>query len=562
MVFVIALFLMKDLSSRLRDQLMVTERDRALVEARARGLSDQDVIAATAHPWRQILKWDLVGSALGISLFLLVYYAASSFFTIYWSTVFENPSGVNFSVAQANGLNTWFWAADAIALVVFGIFSDALRVRKPFMLVGALGSIAMLVIFLRQANDPHTGYYTLVVISIIMAAFLSMTYAPWMAGYTESVEAKNPALVGTGLALWGWILRVTVGLSFIFLPLVINSVNPVVNNLVYAETAPNGTAPFNVQQFQVEHPKSVAFAEKNASWLNVLSEPQNAAVVAAANANATGANLAALNKAVGPVVFAKVVANATELKTLVVPYQSQLTYLSHHQSALLDLQNGVARSAKQWQHWFYVCLGGMVLFLPDDLPRPRALEPGQGEKGRGAARGRRRTGAARARQCRRRRNGNHEHSRLNGGRPSRAQTIVGSIVGSVRTGVTGTTCGSRTPGTGAGTSTGRGAGWTSARARSRAVPSISPGSPARWVPATSGERATMTTPATRVPRASTSAVDQSGPLRRRSPKRVTPSTMATSGLTVDRLIREAVIGPACSAFWRRNTVPTPVTASR
>jgi len=40
-VFVLSLFFLKDLSSRLRDQLMVSERDQALVEARARGLSDR-----------------------------------------------------------------------------------------------------------------------------------------------------------------------------------------------------------------------------------------------------------------------------------------------------------------------------------------------------------------------------------------------------------------------------------------------------------------------------------------------------------------------------------------
>src|SRR5580704_15417667 len=65
-VFVVALFFMKDLSSGLRDQLMVSEQDRALVEARALGISDEEVLAATTHPWKQILKWDLVGSALGI----------------------------------------------------------------------------------------------------------------------------------------------------------------------------------------------------------------------------------------------------------------------------------------------------------------------------------------------------------------------------------------------------------------------------------------------------------------------------------------------------------------
>ena len=89
----VAFFLLKDLSSNLRDQLMVSEHDRALVEARARGLSEQDVLAATAHPWRQILKFDLIGSAIGISIFLLLYYAASAFFTIYWATVFKDPTG-------------------------------------------------------------------------------------------------------------------------------------------------------------------------------------------------------------------------------------------------------------------------------------------------------------------------------------------------------------------------------------------------------------------------------------------------------------------------------------
>jgi ATP adenylyltransferase/5',5'''-P-1,P-4-tetraphosphate phosphorylase II len=108
----------------------------------------------------------------------------------------------------------------------------------------------------------------------------------------------------------------------------------------------------------------VAFAEANASWLKVLTAPQNAAVVAAANKNPTPANLAAFQKAVGPVVFAKAVANLKTLNAIVVPYQSQLTYLSAHQSELLKLQDGINRSPKQWQDWFWVCLGGMVLFIP------------------------------------------------------------------------------------------------------------------------------------------------------------------------------------------------------
>ncbi len=363
-VFVLALFWMKDLSSSLRDQLMVSEQDRALVEARARGLSEAEILTATTHPWRQILKWDLIGSAVGISLFLLVYYAASAFFTIYWATVFKSSDGLNLTTSDANYLNTWYWGADAVALIIFGVLSDKLRVRKPLMLVGAAGSIVMLIIFLRQADHPYTGFGTLITLEVLLAAFISLTYAPWMAAYTEMVEARNPALVGTGLALWGWILRLTVGLSFIFLPLVVNAVNPVVDNLVYAQTPPTGNAPFNVQAFQLAHPASVAFAEANASWLKVLSSPQNAPIAAAANKHPTPANLAAFEKAVGPVVFAKAIAHLTALNKYVVPYESQLTYLSAHQAQLDKLLNGVAKSPKQWQRWFWVCVGGMILFIP------------------------------------------------------------------------------------------------------------------------------------------------------------------------------------------------------
>jgi hypothetical protein len=53
-----------------------------------------------------------------------------------------------------------------------------------------------------------------------------------------------------------------------------------------------------------------------------------------------------------------------QFNKLVVPYQAQLNQLSAHQKQLTQLQNGVSKSPKQWQHWFWVCIGGMVLFIP------------------------------------------------------------------------------------------------------------------------------------------------------------------------------------------------------
>ena len=45
-------------------------------------------------------------------------------------------------------------------------------------------------------------------------------------------------------------------------------------------------------------------------------------------------------------------------------YRTQLAYLSQHQDQLTNLLNGVGKSPKQWQNWFWVCLGGMVVFIP------------------------------------------------------------------------------------------------------------------------------------------------------------------------------------------------------
>jgi MFS family permease len=358
-IFVVSLLALKDLSPKLRDQLMVSARDQALVEARARGLTEHELLEAAERPWRQILQWDLIGSAFGIAAFLLLYYAAASIFTIYYPVLFKNANGTNFSVTQANGLNTWFWGADIVALIVVGLLSDALRVRKPFMVVGAVLSMVMLVIFLGEATHPHTGYYTLALETSLMALGISLVFAPWIASYTESVEEKNPALVATGLALWGWSLRLVVGLSFIFLPLVITSVNPIVDNLPVADTVIHGVS---IQNFVAEHPKTIAFAQSHTALLTLLAKDPAAA--AAVGKDPSGANIAAAEKVFGLKGLTELAKYKTQLTDLVEPYQAELTYIQGHETALLALQKGSAAAPHQWQHWFYVDLGGMVVFIP------------------------------------------------------------------------------------------------------------------------------------------------------------------------------------------------------
>ena len=171
-----------------------------------------------------MMRLDLISSSVAISVFLLFYYASVSVLTIYWVVIF------NRSTPQANGINVWYAAFLSGGLVLAGFLSDLARVRKPFMLFGAVCAMVMMGFLIVQTGHPHTGYYSNVLVIVLLAVSIAIAYAPWMANYTEQVESHNPALTASGLAVWGWILRITVALSFLVLPYVITTSTILVDN--------------------------------------------------------------------------------------------------------------------------------------------------------------------------------------------------------------------------------------------------------------------------------------------------------------------------------------------
>ncbi len=219
-VFVIAFVGLRELSPRIRDQLMVTMRDRVLVEARAAGLKLEDL---TKGLWRQMIRPSIFGPAFAISLFLLLYYIAAGFAVVYFATVY------GYSESKANALANWYWITNALTLVVTGLFSDYLRVRKPFMVLGTAISLVGIAFFAIAATKPETSYYHLAVLFIVIAFGGGMTYCAWMAAFTETVEKVNPAATATGLAVWGWIIRVVVTVALLVLTFVVSSTSTLVD---------------------------------------------------------------------------------------------------------------------------------------------------------------------------------------------------------------------------------------------------------------------------------------------------------------------------------------------
>jgi MFS family permease len=329
-VSVIALLWLRELSPRLRDQVMVSMHDRALIQARAKGI---DVEQTMRHPWRQVLHLDIVGSALAISLFLIFYYTSVAFFTIYFTTVF------GFSLAGANGLGNWFWAFDAGALIAVGIVSDITRVRKPFMVFGALGALAMTIVFLGRTSQPHTSYYTFALIISVLAVFQAIAYAPWMASFTETVEDRNPALAAHGLAIWGWIIRAVVSVSILAIPLVVTSVTPLVQ---YGS--------------QVS-----AITTRYASQLATLKAIDPATL---ATLSAQPTNPVAGAKAVGEIVAAQHVTPAVAVQRLIATASVPKADLAFLQAHGTQVQKAAIDAPKQWRTWWWVCAAGEIIFLP------------------------------------------------------------------------------------------------------------------------------------------------------------------------------------------------------
>jgi MFS family permease len=385
-VFLIALMGLRELSPRLRDQLMVTMRDRALIEARAKGL---DIEAALRNPFRQLLKPDIVVSAIAVSVMLLIYYTAVGFAVIYLSTVF------GFSVKDANGLGNWNWGFNVIAVLLIGILSDRFRVRKPFMVIGGVVAAVMTVVYLEQAGH-HPGYYTIAIILAVLSLGLGVSFTPWMASFTETVEARNPALTATGLAIWGWIQRVVVFVSFLVIPAVVTSVTPLVNygptvsayatqyksQLAFAQTHANVVA--TAEKYKAQLADAQKFAPElkvigaNPALFTKLASYSNPATlppallkeaVAAAGGGATGTAVLTTIDA-NQAAISGVIAVAPKLVT-VAPYAVQLTalskvppqalaYLKAHATAV---QKAAAQTPGQWKTWYWVCFAGIIFFL-------------------------------------------------------------------------------------------------------------------------------------------------------------------------------------------------------
>ena len=369
-----------ELAPALRDQVMVEARDRALLEARVKGIDTEQGIE---QPTRQMLKPDIVLSSLAISMFLLFYMAMVGFGPTYFEVTF------GYSQAQANNVLVWAWAANVAGLAMAGFASDRLLVRKPFMLVGSVVVLAVLVVFIALATRPETSYGTFAAVFVVMFFAMGAAYVAWMAAFTETVERRNPALTATGLAVWGVIIRIVFA-AFVFLsPFVVNTVSTIVDhgvavktiatgqsaeltdeqNRVVAAVSADGSVAERMDQLRAAYPQA-------AETLSSLPEEARAAlgdqstnpavrdaaiaeIVEATGASAESASARLTSLGDVPSADAEFIAR---FSTLVDPeVAAKLAYVAEHGA---EVQAAVANGPAQWQRYFWIAALGVALFIP------------------------------------------------------------------------------------------------------------------------------------------------------------------------------------------------------
>jgi MFS family permease len=197
---------LKDLSSDLRLQVFRGELAAREAEGRRRPTA-AELPSGTRDAFARLLVhpevWLLV---LGVTANLTLYFAIQGFGALMFTEAFH------YSPADAARLNSYFWLANIVALVITGIVSDRLQIRKPIAIIGGILALALIAYWVPMFGRTPPER-TLAWVATLMGCFLAIAYVPWAAQFSEALEDVSPALQATGWAFFGLVVRGWVAIS-------------------------------------------------------------------------------------------------------------------------------------------------------------------------------------------------------------------------------------------------------------------------------------------------------------------------------------------------------------
>lgn len=201
-------FNIADLSPALRARVFHTE-------AQAQAAQGARPMPAQTGRIRELLRHPHIWAhVLGMTSWLVLYETL----TLYGPTMLVQSFGI--SAARAATVMAFFWVLNLGSLIVAGVISDRLQLRKPVSVLGAVCStLVMAYLISRIGVTQNTA--EIAVIGAVLGLFLGVAYGPWTANFSENLEDVNPTLQATGWGLWGFWVRVMVVVIAVIAPQVV-----------------------------------------------------------------------------------------------------------------------------------------------------------------------------------------------------------------------------------------------------------------------------------------------------------------------------------------------------
>ena len=190
---IVAFFVMfnvADLAPEVRHRIMHSEDS-----------SVQDAHAGEKHGMMDAAKhWRVWWMTLGITFFLMLYFVVQQFGPL----ILVKEYG--FKADEAASLSKYFWLLNLLTLVIAGVVSDRLQLRKVVSFVGTLLTIPVAVIWISLAGT-HPSTTTMIILMSLLGGSFGIAYCPWMAWFSEALEDISTHIQASGWALWTFVTR-------------------------------------------------------------------------------------------------------------------------------------------------------------------------------------------------------------------------------------------------------------------------------------------------------------------------------------------------------------------
>lgn len=194
----VALFI-RDLAPELRAEIVHDEQ--AANRLNTAGAGRDGEIAPTRLVYRSGRVWSL---AVGIVLFLAIYFFVQAFGPLYFTMAFH------YDPATAASVSSYFWLVNLGTLLAVGWVSDRLQLRKICSFVGVIGLFCYMYFWIGLIGRP-VSIGMMEVYASLLGFFLAIGYGPWMAMFSEFLEDIHPTLQASGWAVYSCAAYVLAG---------------------------------------------------------------------------------------------------------------------------------------------------------------------------------------------------------------------------------------------------------------------------------------------------------------------------------------------------------------